>query len=150
MRATAFQRHRQRRSLVKSKLDFIAAAVVSGFVEGGEVRAGAYSWGGREARLLGMGHRHTGHDVFLWVLSHDDVLSTVCSCADLFSGDQLLSLKPCLVVCHLGSSGDPVALEIRSSIPECLETFSQRSGRRKEAWMIAGMAARFASRRTPR
>lgn len=134
---------------MKSKSDFIAALVVSGLVEGREVRAGAYSWGGREG-LLGMGHRHTGHDVFLWVLSHDDVLSTVCSCADLFSGDQLLSLKPSLVVCHLGSSGDPVALEIRSSIPECLETFSQRSGRRKEAWMIARMTVRFASWRTPR
>ena len=83
---------------MKSNLYFIVAAVVSGLVEGGEVRVGAHSCGGgREARILGMGHRHTGHDVFLWILSHDDGLSTVCSCADLFSGDQLLSLKPDLL-----------------------------------------------------
>lgn len=80
---------------MKCKLGFIASAVAGGLVEGGEERVGAHACGGGgEAILLGMGHRHTGHDVFLWVLSHDDGLSTVGSCADLFSGDQLLFLKP--------------------------------------------------------
>lgn len=51
---------------MKCKLGFTASAVAGGLVEGGEVRVGAYSYGGGgEARLLGMRHRHTGHDVFL-------------------------------------------------------------------------------------
>lgn len=118
---------------MKCKLGFIASAVAGGLVEGGEERVGAHACGGGgEARLLGMGHRHTGHDVFLWILSHDDGLSTpaqICSLetSSFFSNQTFGCGSPWVLQ-------DPVALEIRFSILECLETFSQRSRRRPEAW----------------
>lgn len=55
-------------------------------------------------------------------------------------GTNSLSLKPdLLAVCHLGSSRDPVALEIKSSIPECLK-LSPRDpeGDRRRGWFLGG------------
>lgn len=124
---------------MKSKVE-LAPAVPSGLIEGGGGRVGAHSGGGgRGARPLEMGHRHTGHDVFLWSLNHDEeelsIHAQICSL-----GTNSLFLKPdLLAVCHLGSSRDLVALEIRSSIPEYLKLSSRDlEGDRRHRWFLGG------------
>lgn len=121
-------------------------------VEVGEVTVGVHSGGGGgRARPLGMGHGHPGHDIFLRVLNQDDeVLNTVCSSTDLFSGDQL-PLSQIRTSCRMppwilqGSCcpGDKI------QHPRMLETSSQRPGRRQKMWMVPRRVARFGSRRTP-